>query len=191
MDTQDSVLNIGFYLQASEPRHRPVLNPDVEDLGEAIEEVFVFPTEQAFICWEGNRIPLCYKYDISVIITELIEMLEHVTQKAEGSYCAIWSSDTFRGKWELTWASHMVSVEATWDELSGGLLESLNRSIRNLKLPIHNFISEWRRPLAQVYEALTAAGYIQDQLEDLGRLERLIDCIPSEGLLYRDNTSVS
>lgn len=185
MDTQDSVHDLRFYWQASSPRFEAVLDPRIDTIGEAIETVFIFLTERALLNWNGCRVSLCYKYDLSVIIDDVLDMLEALIEPS-GQWTATWSSDTFNGQWKLVWDSEIVDLEADWDDVGGGALEGLKQVEKTVRITKQHFLCEWGRPLRIVHKALTDSGYDPLKVEGFTRLTNILSCITGDGILYRN-----
>src|SRR5258705_95085 len=99
-----------FWIQAGNPRHFPILGKDVSDLSEAIEEIFPMETEDAIIVWNQSLIPISYKYDLSVMIDDVLPMLARLLDRTSGSDQVNFGSDTFQTDWSLNWTEGDLSI---------------------------------------------------------------------------------
>ena len=69
---------LNFYIQASNPRFQDSINIYDESLSDAIESVFPLNTENAILVWNYISIPLSYKYDISYMIEDILQLLDEL-----------------------------------------------------------------------------------------------------------------
>ena len=174
-----------FYIQSSTPRINGFFD-DSETLSCAIQEIFSIDTEQAFMFMRGLPIPLCYKYDMSRFIVEILDTLEFLSNKRELEFESLWFSDTLRNKWNfLKKGEDKLFVSVDWHEAPFELLKLFDSRVISLELGVRAFMSEWKRPLAIVLKALEDSGYTHRQLPDMERLRTCILHIHDEGFLYR------
>ena len=59
---------MSFFIQCSSPQIAKNYVIEGNSLRDCIEDLFPMRTEEALICWNGIRIPLSYKYDISLMV---------------------------------------------------------------------------------------------------------------------------
>ncbi|BAY41833.1 hypothetical protein NIES2111_62290 (plasmid) [Nostoc sp. NIES-2111] len=72
---------MSFYIQVSNPIFLYSPSEIVSDLAEAIQVIYPMETEKAFIIWNHTYIPLSYKYNLSVIIDDILPMLSDLTSQ--------------------------------------------------------------------------------------------------------------
>jgi hypothetical protein len=173
-----------FCIQAGAPRSLDVFNDDDKTLCEAMETVFPLFAEFAFIIWNNIYIPITYKYDISLMLDDIITMLEKLTGPS-GTYSIHWPSNTFEVTWAIEWEGNDVKIHGEWNSVIGNL-EGLLSDNNNLELKKESFIYEWKGILENAYRALSKAGYNEDILENMDRLKKACQGIPKLGILYRD-----
>src|SRR5882757_2636902 len=101
-----------FWIQAGNPRSLPLLGKDVSDLSEAIEEVFPMMTEDAIIVWNRSFIPISYKFDLSVIIDELLPLLTRLLDTSGGCDQIRFGASAFYTTWDLTWTADDLEISA-------------------------------------------------------------------------------
>lgn len=130
-----------FSIQASMPRIRHVDETPLSLL-EATELSFVSNTEDAFVNWNGIRVPLSYKHDLPHLIDDLLDMLEALSEPF-GVWHAFFPSNTFRVSFKLRWTPQILRVRATWEATTAGLVELLNAN-QLLESTPQQFASEWR-----------------------------------------------
>ena len=133
---------MNFHIQVSNPLFLSSSSEIVSDLAEAIQVVFPIDTEDAFIVWNYTYIPLGYKYDLSVIIDDLLPMLSDLITQKEGSYRACFGSDTFNAEWNLEWYDEKLYIAAKWNNLAGNLVNMTSSSCSSLETKINIFLSE-------------------------------------------------
>ncbi len=174
-----------FYIQACQPRNSGDYSDTDLSVSDAIETVFPLNTENAFIVWKGFYIPLSYKYDFSIIIADVIKILQLMIVNDVGQIKNVWPSNTFQATWNLTWGAEDVRIDAQWNSLFGCSIESLNRA-GSVVLKKSAFLAEWRMPLSKILVALTVSGYDKTKLTEMTNLEKLIDTLPKCSHLYAE-----
>ena len=173
-----------FMFQASAPRYLTVCDPQDETLGEAVESVFPLDTEYAFMAWNWVYVPLSYKYDLAIMLADIVAMLDRVLSFAEGEIRIQWPSNTFAAEWRVKWKDGMVHVHATWRSVLGSTEDLLGRR-PDIHVLVQDFVSEWQRPLEIIVRGLRLAGY-DEHLSGLHHLEQVIGRIRQPGQLYRE-----
>jgi hypothetical protein len=172
-----------FIIQASCPRASRVHDPGDETLSDALQTVFASDTESALIGWNWVYVPLGYKYDFSIIINDVLDMIEKLDNSPNGQHRVHWPSSTFSAIWHMQWRSGKLNVHAEWHCVLGGT-ESMLASKPDIDIASEDFIAEWRRPLQLAERALTDAGYSVAQIAGLARLRAVLAKIARDGVLY-------
>ncbi|MCX7746159.1 MAG: hypothetical protein N2645_04575 [Clostridia bacterium] len=172
-----------FYIQASCPRYTGVYDEEDYNLSTAIETIFPMMAEKAIMAWKSIYIPLCYKYDISYMLEDILNILENLRDKVIGELSLHWASDTFANVWKIKWDSKDVEINSEWGSVLGHTEELLK-----LKGPVviskKLFANEWKRVLHNVIEGLKLSGYSADKLPGMDRLISEYNTIEKEGILY-------
>jgi hypothetical protein len=176
-------VQLNFWIQASNPKSLSVINEEDLSIYDALQTVFPLITEDAYLVWHHVHIPLGYKYDVSVIITEALDMIEALKRGDSGEIAVTWPSNTFRVDWQIRWNGATLQIDAKWENVVG-FTESLLSARPTLTIGKDEFISEWKQLLGVALKALTDAGYRDEQLVDLPRLRRIHDEIRNPGILY-------
>jgi hypothetical protein len=173
-----------FHIQLSNPVTSSYIEDDnVESLGEVIEDLFQLDTEDAFICWNGISIALSYKYDISVIISDILDMLKEITSSSSGNITVNWPSNTFRAEWDIAWVDDELTCKSNWKSVSGSIESILNQH-SVVTTTTTNFINEWGSLLNYLANCLTRAGVKIEHLEEAKVLAKLQPKILKSGRLY-------
>lgn len=174
-----------FCIQASNPRAAGAYDADDENVAEAIETAFPLNTENALLVWHHLYIALSYKYDISVMITDLVSMLTAVMLPGPRTHEVQWASNTFLSRWNLQWnAEDDLTIDAEWISIVGAP-EDVLRKTGGIRIPKSQFVAEWKELIGRVLVVLTASGYNEAKVAGLAELRVLHDQIPHPGILYR------
>ena len=174
-----------FRIQISNPKINMYKNLDNETLSEALQDLYKMETEDAFIHLNGFRIPLNYKYDISIISEDIISMIKKIFKKKEGVYSINWSSDTFYTLWNLNWKNNKIDFNVKWYNISGHLETLLNQNLATFSINKMEFIYEWNTLLKFLSNSLSEVGYKKDDLFMFKDLINLTQTIEKSGYFYR------
>ena len=174
-----------FNLQVSNPHYNKKIDLEDESITEAMETIYPLFNEKAIMVWNNIYIPLCFKYDISVMIPDIIIMLKLLQQKESGEQVVIWPSDTFEALWDIKWNGDRVNITSSWKSVVGSLENILNEN-HEIQIAKNSFLSEWKMLLKKIVDAITEVGYEQKNLPDLIELINLESSITGYGELYKD-----
>lgn len=178
---------MSFWIQASAPAITHRFEATDASLDEAIETAFPLRTERALMGWHNIVITLSYKYDVSVIVGDVIEMLKQLLSKESGQHLVEWPSSSFASRWSLAWDGDSLVIEAVWRDVSGGHIEALQRT-GNLNTTKMAFLAEWKMLLLKVVASLQACGYRRGGLDGLEELADICDRLPAMGILYQSES---
>ncbi|WP_405288860.1 hypothetical protein [Methanobrevibacter sp.] len=173
---------MNFVIQASKPRISGEYNLGDRDISEAIETIFPMNTESAILQWNCISIPLSYKYDISYMIWDILNLLEQLQTEPQGMMMIQWLPDTFRVDWKIVWKDNQMTIKSYWESVVGGLEELLNQK-PVISLKIDNFLYEWKEVLYTLICALKDSGY-KKNLCGMEKLEYQFAEISKNGVLY-------
>jgi hypothetical protein len=174
---------VEFVIQASNPRALRACDSGDQSLSDAIQTIFPLDTEWAFLAWNQVFVPLGYKYDVSMMVEDIILLLEQMLSDEQGARTIHWPSNTFSAVWDVAWKDDAMTVSAKWDCVVGGV-EPLLSSRPSVSVPKAEFLAEWKSLLATTERAISSAGYTGDQIPDLIRLRNVIGKLPGHGALY-------
>jgi hypothetical protein len=172
-----------FAIQASRPRTTAERDSGDETLSDAIQTVFPLETEFALMIWNWVYIPIHYKYDVSIMTDDIVDLVDAILASPTGHQTIQWASSTFAATWKVDWTPETTTVHAEWDTVLGDV-EAALRAKPAIQVATSDFVAEWRELLDVVAEALAASGY--DDLEGLQRLKGVAARVRSRGILYRD-----
>ena len=172
-----------FWIQASDPAVTGEFDPEDETLEEALQVVFPLTTEYAILNWNGVLVPLDYKYELSLMSLDLLDMLDRLAESDAGTYSNAWLPNGFRCDWTLTWADRELTVAADWQIIARGLERQL-QATGDVTLPVAQFRREWKAVLGRFSTALAAGGYQPDRIRGMTDLARIHDGIDRPGALY-------
>lgn len=173
-----------FIIQSSNPRTETACDHDDASLSDAIQTVFPMDTERMLMVWNGIYVPLGYKYDISLMVDDILDLCGDMIAAKEGHRRVCWPSNSFAAVWDIRWGSDMVTVESQWNRVVGGT-EAMLAARSCIFIPQRDFLAEWKLPLEIVGDALRKAGYTQEQIPRLPVLHDVITRLPGYGHLYR------
>jgi hypothetical protein len=185
MDIQRSKrMNYRFAVQASNPRPLVAFDADDQSLSDAIQTVFPLEAEYGLIVWNWIYIPVTYKYDVSFMVDDIIELIDAMSSSSIGRRVIHWPSNTFAATWNIEWSDEIATIDAQWHSVIGDT-ESMLALRPKIVMPAAEFICEWKRLLETVAMALTNAGYSSEHLAGLRQLKGLIAKLHRDGILYR------
>ncbi len=175
-----------FCIQISNPRTVPCKSKKFDDLSDAIEEVYPMYTEDLYIQWNHISIRLEYKYDISVIIQDILEMLKTVLASEQGSHKVMFGSNTFCANWELEWDSEEMLIKSNWSGVMGDIENILNERSK-LNISKKQFLSEWKMLLRRIILDLENLELSFEDSHDWELLKELESSITGSGVFYSEN----
>jgi hypothetical protein len=161
-----------FDIQISNPHSLGIRNEDDKNMDEAIESIFPLHNEYAFIIWNHIFIPLTYKYDVSIMINDIIHLMTTMRVKQAGKEDINWASDTFSSSWAIHFDLDKVRIKATWYDVLGKVTDLLQAS-NEIEVPRQEFVEKWMDLLLFIKIKLQDAGYTSTNLEDFHDLEEL------------------
>ena len=177
-----------FTIQASNPMFEQGSEREVEELATAIQMTFPMNTEAAIMVWNSTPIRLSYKYDLGVVVYDLLAMLEDLLSPGPGATSVSWSSTTFMADWDLQWMDGRLDINTNWASVEGHYEDLLNRRA-HLETDQQQFASEWKRPLRTILTGIDQSKMrVADTDGCLARLRRIEAALPTYGRLYSSLT---
>ena len=144
---------------------------DVSDstLTEAIQTVF--PLEgHAILEWDGLGFQINYKYDLSMMMEDLLSLLQAVLSTSAGEQEVDWPSSGFPYIWRIRWnASTLEVVASNRDEAGATHLPSP----QTLCSTRREFLMAWQPLLSRVLTCLETAGYCEEHIAGMALLSGL------------------
>jgi len=180
---QSKIMATNFFIQAGYPQSLSVSDRSDENMSDAVQTVFRADTERAILAWNRIYVPLDYKYDLSLMVDDIVDLIEQLNNHTSGHQSVHWPSNTFSSEWALTWADDTLEIHSRWACVIGGTVDLLNKNCK-LELAKAEFMAEWRRPLNKIACALESAGYDNAQIAGFDRLKNVVAMLPRPGRLY-------
>jgi len=145
--------------QISNPKTTGLFDPNDSTLEEALETIFPLETEYAFLVWDHIFIPLSYKYDISIMIGDLIRIFHFIKDENERSIEIHWGANTFATIWSIVKLPSFLIIKSTWFDTLGRLKDVLNNN-SEIKVDALHLAHEIKVMLAFLKDCLEKAGYV-------------------------------
>jgi hypothetical protein len=172
-----------FEIQVCDPSIRRSVHEERQDLSSAILGMFPEYTEDAILLWNWVPIRINYNADLSVMMDDILMILENLLNSDRGCTRTYFGANTFRAEWLLTWAEGDIEINAKWESVAGSYEDTLNsRSV--LKVKLDEFLCEWKALLRKVLVAVKLSGIRMADEKELARLVRVEAAIPKLGKLY-------
>lgn len=159
---------LDFKVEASNPRNNSIFDNEDTKLSEAIYTIFPLETEDAILSWGEASIPLSYRYDISTIIDDVIQMVFTLQNNSDGQWFVDWPSNTFATNWALEWSGDNLRIMAAWRKEFQAENYLKEHSVLNLKKRL--FLGEWKKIIDVLLENLKNCGYTGESLIDMAGL---------------------
>jgi hypothetical protein len=132
----------------------------------------VFPLEErALLEWNGLTLPLSYKYDISVMLEDIVEMVVAVGKTESGLFQVDWPSSGFPFHWTIKWDASEVEVHAQ-PRHEPGAVDLMGREW--VRVERGAFLGAWQELLITVLSCLEGAGYNNLQISGWARLRTAV-----------------
>ncbi|HEX8658363.1 MAG TPA: hypothetical protein VF690_12545, partial [Hymenobacter sp.] len=146
------------------PTQPGVKDPQGKSVGEAVESCFPDSEDGAQLLWNGVVVHLSYKYDLSIVIHDVVDLVRHVRTCARGDFDIAWPSNTFHTTWQVATADGRVRITACWYCVRG-VAESLNAA-PVAEATRADFLAQWVALLRLANRALVDTGYTPGELAD-------------------------
>lgn len=173
-------------VQTSQPQNNGGFCNGDEQLSEAIETIFPMMTEDAFLVWNTYHIPLSYKYDISYMIDDLLELLKALREEPSGEMKIAWPSNTFECEWFISWDEKNIKIDSTWTSVLGHIEDLLN-GVKKVDMEKYLFQREWKKLLKTLIDNLSECNYNINNLINFENLIIEFEAIEGMGVLYCKN----
>jgi hypothetical protein len=176
---------MSFIIQASSPKYTDIFDIQDENLSQAIETIFPLLTENLFIIWNTIHVPLSYKYDISIMLGDILNMIEYISSRISGDLSISWASDTFRCTWNIKWKEQELIINPQWENVVGNIEKVLSQS-RNVLTTKKEFLAEWKKVINNDIIGLEQCGYKTHLSQEIERLNSTYNLIEEFGVLYKN-----
>jgi hypothetical protein len=141
-----------FFIQPCNPRVVEVPSME-EDLNGLIQVRFPLENDFAVLSWNLIFIPLCYRYDISFMIEDILGLLDWCYSDRHQPWSVNWASNTFDAGWIVTASGTDVCIETQWRSVIGEIESSLNER-PTVTVSVQDLIAEWTKLLSVVLQKI-------------------------------------
>jgi hypothetical protein len=160
-----------FSIDPKSPEPFVCLGGNASDLADAIELGFPMEADDAVMLWNNIPIPLNYKYDISVILPDVLDVLNHCQ---EDKKIKTWfASNTFTTQWTVETKNEMVEVHADWRAVVGKNIIQLNQ-VPDISVPKAHFLKQWSDLLEKALIGVKRTVIIIEDTQQINEVESLI-----------------
>jgi hypothetical protein len=174
-----------FAVQVSAPRTTCPISKTDRTLGDVIETIYPLNTEFALVVWNNVFVPISYKYDVSVIVDDILAMVAAIAHNEFGHMNIWWPSNTFRANWTLAWNATEITIDSHWESVIGGTEALLNAaSVVTVEKVL--FLAEWGSLLRMLRESIGDCSKGIELSLDLCALDNALKDVPWRGQLYED-----
>ncbi|MEV6688879.1 hypothetical protein AB0N28_26645 [Streptomyces sp. NPDC051130] len=157
-----------FEIRPGRTASTPRLTGVAADLADAVGGMYAAEAEDAVLVWNQVPIRLTYRYDIPVLLGDLVPLLEEVRRPEFAAAEVFWGSDTFCAEWMLTREGDDVHIRARWHGTLGSHESSLAER-GDVTVAAGEFVSEWCEVLRRIVHDVEAGSV---ELADDGLLVR-------------------
>jgi hypothetical protein len=160
-----------FRIQTGDPKPSAVAS--AADLADGIGRMYSMDTDDAILIWNLIPVRLSYRYDVSVIVDDLVPMLERMIKKTPEHYRVRWASDTFAAEWLIDTDGEQLVIESRWFNALGNY-EGLLNSRSSVRVDRADFVREWLKIVTRVVADTRAKGVHLEDEDLLLRAETLL-----------------
>lgn len=180
-----------FIIQVCNPYPRP-LEPNDTFYSVMDVAVSAFPnvTESWYLIWMGVSLPI--SYDDDFIRCTIPSVLQKMLDQPEGEIEGGPAEQSYSFWWKVSWKNAEIEIVAEWERppCRSEIRELLKSKCSTLKLPLADFLAEWKmllRKYIEIYEEMKKKYqinlvYPNSYLE----LQELVRSIPRYGSMYQD-----
>ncbi|MFF3723260.1 hypothetical protein ACFYYM_12950 [Streptomyces erythrochromogenes] len=125
------------------------------DMADAVGELYPFDAEDALLVWNLVAVRLSYGHDLSVLLDDLVPLLEEIRRPSFSNAEVFWGSDTFSAEWGIVREGDSLRIRARWHSILGSY-ESLLAERGDAVIPAGEFIGEWAKVLRRIVTDIEA-----------------------------------
>ncbi|MFD3544283.1 hypothetical protein ACFWUW_01440 [Streptomyces sp. NPDC058655] len=143
------IQNTAFEIRAGRTAIGPRLVGVADDLADAVGEMYSSQAEDAVLVWNQVPIRLTYRYDIAVMLDDLVPLLEEIRRPEFSETEVFWGSDTFSAEWKLTREGGDLRIRARWYSTLGNHESSLTER-GDATVGAEEFVRGWSEVLWRI-----------------------------------------
>ena len=159
---------LNFKINTCIPKNNLAFDNEDIKVSEAIYTIFPLETEDAVLFWGKEQILLSYRYDISTMIDDIIQMIFNLKNQNVREWSVDWPSNTFACNWKIKWINDSLEIVSNWRE-EFNATEYLRKN-NVIKIGKTEFLNEWKNIIDILIHHLTECGYNNQNLLDMGLL---------------------
>lgn len=115
-----------FKIQISNPKVEDTKSEIYFEFSDFIQDIFLDDNEELIMNWNRIRIPLSYKYDISIILLDFLHLISTINSANKGNVKIYFGSNSFSAVWICEWDDNNIKIISNWNEVSGFVTNLLN-----------------------------------------------------------------
>ncbi len=155
-----------FSIVPGSPGNSGICNIDDVSAWEALETA-ARDDDRAVFRWNGLEFLLSYRYDISLMALDIVEVIENIEWQPTGAIDVAWPTNGFPYVWRIHWDGREVRVHAE-ARPEPAAVDLTGRD--SVSLPQAKFLEELRGLLRMVARILRGAGYSPTGVDGFERL---------------------
>lgn len=144
-----------FSLDPSEPVCTSSFDPADENLSEMIQTIFPLDTADAVLTFGDDSFALNYKYDISLMIDDLLELILAITSIQPGKRTIAFATSGFPYQWDVEWDGANIQIRSEPLDKSRDLPNPLDAIVTSIDF----FLDQWRPMFRLINSAAVKSGY--------------------------------
>jgi hypothetical protein len=163
-----------FSIYPKNPEPFVCLAGNAPRLADAIELGFPMEADNAVVVWNDLSIPLNYKYDLSVILDDVLDILNHCL---EDKKIKTWfASNTFTAQWTVDTHDEIVEVQSDWRAVISKNTNQLNQ-VPSISVPKMYFLKQWSGLLETALAGVQRTILVIEDTQSLRDAESIIQKI--------------
>lgn len=160
-----------FKIDLGEPKVKKEVNCEASDLAEAMQLCFPLDIEDAVLTLGEIPIPISYKYDLSVILEDILIILRGCLTNENTKIR--FGSDTFNSDWNIRPVSHEIIFSTYWYSTVGNREVDLNK-IGSIVVSKEYFVAQWLNLIKVGLDGVKQTGITIEDTEMLHEVEELL-----------------
>ncbi|MBL8809961.1 MAG: hypothetical protein JNM43_07285 [Planctomycetaceae bacterium] len=120
-----------------------------------IQTIFPLDTADAVLKWGDDSFALNYKYDISLMIDDLLELILAITSIERGKRSIAFATSGFPYQWDVEWYGASIQIRSEPLDKSRDLPKPLDV----IETSIDFFLDQWRPVFRLINAAAVKSGY--------------------------------
>ena len=115
-----------FKIQISNPKVEDIKSEIYFEFSDFIQDIFSDDNEELIMNWNRIRIPISYKYDISIILLDFLHLINSINSADKSNVKICFGSNSFFAVWICEWDDNNIKTISNWNQVSGFVTNLLN-----------------------------------------------------------------